>query len=149
MNTQFGPYSIRNLRPKSAKVADNGYTATLLRAGKAVATLDCGHSPDDDTLVVEFTSEPEMDFFRKAVEQLATASAEEDVPVDERFLRDLVEHTYHLGRLNVLARSSTLFRFKDDPPGTWRQVRAPFRQALADAIRGRFRHREVEFAPVH
>ena len=43
MNTNFGPYSIRNLRPKSAKVAANGYTATLLRNAHPVANLDCGY----------------------------------------------------------------------------------------------------------
>ena len=50
MNTNFGPYSIRNLRPKSAKVAANGYTATLLRNGHPVANLDCGNAPDNDDL---------------------------------------------------------------------------------------------------
>lgn len=145
MNTNFGPYSIRNLRPKSAKVAANGYTATLLRNGHPVANLDCGNAPDNDDLEITFFSQAEMDFFKAAALKLYTGAAGDD-PIDESFLRDLVEHTYHMSRLDSLSKRSTVFRLDGDQPNTWRLVRAPYRPALEAAIRSKFPTRQVQFA---
>lgn len=149
MIEQFGPFSIRNLRPKPARVADNGFTATLLRLGTPVATLDCGHAPGDDDIVAEFVSEAERDFFQRAAATLVAPAAKSDMDPDERFLRDLVESTYHAGRLAVLSRSNTLFRIDGDAPGLWRQVRAPYRPALEQKIRARYPGKEIRFAALH
>ena len=143
--TEFGPYTLRRLRAKGAKVADNGFTATLYRHGHPVATLDCGHGPDDDTLIVSFITEAEQQFFRSAVDALVV-DEDPDMDADERFLRDLAEHTYHRIRLADVCKHSTVFRFPSDPPGFWRIVRAPFREALAAALRQRFAGRTLQFA---
>lgn len=143
MTTEFAPYTLRSFRPKRADLADNGYTASLARAGTTVATIDCGQSPDDDDLVVEFTSQAELEFF-KAFAERRTRPIDE-MQADERFLRDLAEATYHAGRLMPLCRQYTLFRTRQDPLGVWRQVRAPFRPALASALRQRFAG-DLEFA---
>jgi len=150
-NKMFGPYSLRNLRPKSAKVAEDGFTATLLRNGHAVAQVDCGFDAleDDDReaddLVVEFLTQTEMDFFKTSVIQLGRGP-ETDTPRDERFLRDLAEHTYHCQRLAALCKHNTVFRTPTDPPGHWRQIRAPYRPALESAIRRRYQGTQLEFA---
>ena len=143
--TEFGPYTIRHLRAKSAKVSDNGYTATLCRHGHPVASLDCGQSPEDDDLIVSFNTQSEQDFFKATVARLVT-DADPQMEADERFLRDLAEHTYHRMRLADVCKHSTVFRLRTDPPGFWRLVRAPFRHALAQAIRLRFEGRPLEFA---
>lgn len=144
MDTNFAPYSLRHFRPKSAAIADNGFTATLVRAGTAVAKIDCGHDPEDDDMIVEFINRSEQEHF------VALASARtspiEDMSADERFLRDLAEATYHAARLADLTRKTTVFRLGTDPPGLWRQVRAPFRAALARAVHRRFPASEVQFA---
>lgn len=146
MTTIFGPYSIRNLRPKPAAKADNGYTATLLRNGNPVAHLDCGTAPDNDDLVIQFSTEAEMNYFKSAVQILYSDHTLGDCPTDECFLRDLVESTYHASRLEALSKRNTFFRLDGDPPTTWRQVRAPYRRALEAAIRARYPRRQVEFA---
>lgn len=146
MTTQFGPYSIRNLRPKSAKVAANGYTATLLRNGHPVASLDCGTAPDNDDVEISFVSQAEMDFFKSAALKLYAGHSAGDDPIDECFIRDLVEHTYHMSRLDSLSKRSTVFRLEGDEPNIWRLVRAPYRPALEAAIRSKFPTRQVQFA---
>jgi len=145
MNLDFAPYRLRRFRPKSAKVADNGFTATLVRGDIAVATVDCGTGPDNDDLTVEFVNRSEQEFFLNVANRRPASTP--DMSADECFVRDLAEATYHAGRLAELMRNNTVFRLRNDPPGHWRHVRAPYRPALERAIRRRFPAGALEFAP--
>jgi hypothetical protein len=136
MKTSFAPYALRSFRPKRASSADNGYTATLARGPIAVAQINCGTAPGNDILVVNFVSEAEQAFFQAHAARITTAL--KNMPADERFLRDLAEATHQSSCLAKLCKTRTVFRTAADPPGRWRQVRAPFRPALALALQRRF-----------
>ena len=147
---RFKPYSLRNMRSKPERQVESGFTATLNRGEAAVATIDAGSTEDPSYLGVEFTYDAE----REAFETFAAATISEedrklagylDVPdpmshaelldPDEAMIRLLAEATYHDLRLSRMCADNTLYQLPGDDPDTWHQVEAPYRSALATAIR--------------
>lgn len=145
---RFFPYTLRNMRPKPERTVHNGFTATLLRGDLAVATIDAGIPGEPDHIEVAFISEAEQAAF---VRFAATRMTEQDkafinftddskqqgesLDADEAFIRLLAEDTYHNLRLSKICQTSTLFALPGDKSNNWRHVDAPYRQALATAIR--------------
>ena len=145
---RFYPYAFRNMRPKPDRSVRNGFTATLLRGDLPVANIDAGNVEDPDQIDIEFISEAEQEAFirfsaaRMSEEDRAfsnftdeTAPVNEQLDADEAFIRLLAEDTYHSLRLAKICETSTLFALPGDHKNQWRQVDAPYRAALATAIR--------------
>lgn len=145
---RFFPYAFRNMRPKPDRTVRNGFTATLLRGDLPVANIDAGNPEDPDRIDVEFISQAEQDaFIRFSAARMTeqdrafsnftddTAPSAEMLDADEAFIRLLAEDTYHSVRLSKICETSTLFALPGDQKNQWRQIDAPYRAALATAIR--------------
>lgn len=143
----FNPYSLRNLRSKSKKEADGGYTATLLHHGEPVAHINCGTDPTNDDLEIGFFYREEEEAFKQHTARAVPDGMDDDeMGKDEVFLREMAEAVYQAGRRDYFARESTLYRIDDDPAGVWRQAKYPFRPALALALASQHPGRQVTFA---
>lgn len=143
----FTPYSLRNMRSKSKKEAEDGYTATLLRDGEPVAHINCGTAADNDDLEITFSDIHEQQIFKAHASRVVpNKMATMRMGKDEVLLRELAESVYQAQRLEYQLGTATLYRLSGDRDGVWRKIKSPFRPALAAAIRAKHGHSQVEIA---
>lgn len=143
----FGPFSLRNLKHKPGKVSHQGFTATLLRQGVAVASIDAdGLGPDDD-FVLEFRTQGDQDFFIRRSAELVKDGfltrwiAEchlEDLEAQEAFIRLLADTIRQVRKMEPELETRTFFRTLEDPFDSWSVINAPYRRALARKLRTQF-----------
>lgn len=153
----FAPFALRNLRTKGAagpaSRSLDQFTATLVRAGRPVATVSSVLDEEEDhgiqdqaprMLLLEFTNQAEQEYFQSAVARVQGESevgrffAEQeldDLDPAEAFIYSLAYATYMEARLSDHCSRFTLFRLPDAADNEWKMIKAPYRQGLAKAIR--------------
>jgi len=157
--SSFNPFSIRNLRTRSAsgpeKCSFDQFTATLVRNGRPVATIASLLEPELDDglnatrepehhLSLTFESGAEAEYFQKTVAEINPDSSVgqairthelDDLDPAEAFIYLLAYASYLETRLAANCERFTLFRMPDDDDNAWKVVKSPYRTALAKKIR--------------
>lgn len=143
---RYAPYSLRNFRYKPARAAKDGFTATLLRNNQQVAVIDRGKAPGDSSMEITFINKTEMDVFSRHVAEAVPEDRKiPGMTPGEIFVMEEARREYARRAALKMSVRSTMFRRESEDVGTWHAIKAPFRPALAMALRAKYPGEKLTF----